>query len=125
MIYQVRRTDGSVDSCSSGTLVAADGSNRHLPASAIAILPGNLWRSEASGGRYPVAWTVRIPEGGLELAVHASQLNQEMNTTGSTGIAYWEGSIQVEGRAHNQPVRGHGYLEMTGYAGKSLGMLLK
>lgn len=124
MIYQIRRTDGKADPSSSGTLVAADGKPKHLDHSAFTLVPGDRWRSDTSGGSYPIAWTVRVPEEHLELSVRASMPNQEMNTIASTGIAYWEGSIQVEGRAGSQPVRGQGYLEMTGYAGKSLGTLV-
>ncbi len=44
----------------------------------------------------------------------------------STGIAYWEGMIDVAGpagKSGSQAVRGSGYLEMTGYHG-SLGRVL-
>ncbi len=125
MVYQIRRSDGTTDPFSSGTLVAADGTARHLPQSALVLTPGERWTSKASGGAYPIAWTVCVPQEGLELNVRASMVNQELNTTASSGIAYWEGSIQVDGRSGGHPVRGRGYLEMTGYAGKSLGALVQ
>jgi predicted secreted hydrolase len=48
--------------------------------------------------------------------------DQELRTLGD-GIAYWEGMIQVVGTAGGRPVRGRGYLEMTGYRG-SLGRVM-
>ena len=41
-----------------------------------------------------------------------------------SGVSYWEGAIEVEGTRAGQPVKGRGYLEMTGYAGRALGELL-
>ena len=39
--------------------------------------------------------------------------DQELVTAASTGVAYWEGSVTVEGSA-----RGRGYVELTGYAAR-------
>jgi predicted secreted hydrolase len=46
----------------------------------------------------------------------ASLDDQEMITTGSTGVTYWEGSLSVNGRAGSVTVTGQGYMELTGYA---------
>jgi predicted secreted hydrolase len=35
------------------------------------------------------------------------------------GLAYWEGSVRVTGTSAGKPVTGQGYVELTGYAGKS------
>ena len=48
--------------------------------------------------------------------------DQELSLVQSTGVAYWEGMIDVNGQAGGQAVRGAGYLEMTGYYG-SLGRI--
>ncbi|MDP6620379.1 MAG: lipocalin family protein [Nitrospinota bacterium] len=32
-------------------------------------------------------------------------------------MTYWEGAVRVSGEAEGKPVRGMGYVEMTGYAG--------
>ena len=73
---------------------------------------------------YPIEWTVSIPAHGLELAVTTPLEDQELSLVRSTGIAYWEGMIDVTGTtASGAPVTGHGYLEMTGYHG-SLGRVL-
>jgi predicted secreted hydrolase len=126
MVFQVRRADGSVDPRSSGTLVAADG--RTLPIAAtegLRLEPGRAWTSPASGARYPVEWTVRVPASALNLAVRAAVDAQELKTDESTGVTYWEGAIDVAGQAGGRPVTGRGYLEMTGYAGVPLGSVMR
>ena len=69
---------------------------------------------------YPIEWTVAIPSQRLELTVTTPLDDQELSLERSTGIAYWEGMIDVAGTTGNGPVTGSGYLEMTGYHG-SLG----
>ena len=52
----------------------------------------------------------------MQLQLTAALDNQEMITTGSTGVTYWEGSVTVNGQASGVPVTGRGYMELTGYA---------
>lgn len=40
---------------------------------------------------------------------------QELVTTKSTQVTYWEGAVDVTGRSGGTLVRGEGYVEMTGY----------
>jgi predicted secreted hydrolase len=42
---------------------------------------------------------------------------QELSTTRSTQVTYWEGAIETIGTAQGQPIHGKGYMELTGYAG--------
>ncbi len=44
--------------------------------------------------------------------------DQELITNRSTRVTYWEGAVSINGWYGNKPVSGHGYVEMTGYAGK-------
>jgi predicted secreted hydrolase len=126
MLFQLRRADGSIDPQSSGTLVEPGGTSAALAGrSGLRLEPGRTWRSAASGARYPVAWTIRLPALDGELAVSAALDDQELRTGESTGIAYWEGAIDVSGRLGGRPVKGRGYLEMTGYAGRSMGGLMR
>ena len=53
----------------------------------------------------------------MTLSVAAPVSDQEMRTAGSTGVNYWEGSVTAQGTSGRLPVRGRGYVEMTGYAG--------
>lgn len=78
--------------------------------------PKKHWTSPDTDGKYPISWEIRIAKADLKLAVKAAFEDQEMDTSASTGIIYWEGCIDVSGTRYNKSVKGSGYLEMTGYA---------
>jgi predicted secreted hydrolase len=118
MVYRMRRTDGATDRESAATLVAADGSTEHLTSSDFQLVPGKVWVSPKTAARYPVAWQIKIPKQGIDLALVTPLDDQELDTRGSTGIAYWEGAVKVQGTQAGKKLSGKGYLEMTGYAGK-------
>ncbi len=113
MLFRLRRKDGTADPYSAGTYVDPQGRTRRLGASEFAVTPGKTWTSPTTRGRYPVAWTVRVPSLGIEASVATRLPSQEL--TGST--AYWEGAIEIKGTKGSRRLSGAGYLEMTGYAG--------
>ena len=117
MLYRMRRKDGKPDQNSSGSLVQADGTKRHLDHSDFDIEATGHWTSPKSGGRYPMGWEVSVPAAGLRLRVTPDVLDQELVTRGSTQVTYWEGSVSVEGVSGGKKTKGRGYVEMTGYAG--------
>lgn len=121
MIYQIRRSDGTPDVHSSGTIVAPDGRADPLRHDEFRLIPGSRWRSPNTRARYPIEWTVRVPQRGIELQVRAAFPNQEMNTLATIGTPYWEGSVTATGTWNGREVQGRGYLEMTGYRGRGLG----
>ena len=123
MLYQLRRADGSRDPRSSGTLVDRSGRSTHLSSDRFTLTEGRSRFTSKNGTVYPTEWTVVVPSHKIELAVTTPISNQELTLLSSTGIAYWEGMIDVAGRSNGAPVAGHGYLEMTGYHG-SLGRVL-
>ena len=123
MLYQLRRADGSRDPRSSATLVDQAGKTTHLVNADFTMTPGKATFTSKNGAVYPVEWAVSIPSQRIELTVTTPLKDQELSLVGSTGIAYWEGIIDVNGRSGSQAVRGSGYLEMTGYHG-SLGRVL-
>ncbi|HYP29140.1 MAG TPA: lipocalin-like domain-containing protein [Blastocatellia bacterium] len=125
MLFQLRRSDGSIDSSSSGTLVDESGRAVHIPAPEFSLIPGRAWRSGASGATYPTEWTIDLPPYGLRLKARAAFDNQELRTPESTGVTYWEGSISVEGTEGGRNISGRGYLEMTGYSGQNMGALFQ
>ena len=106
MLYQLRRTDGSKDPLSKGSLVARDGTKRHLTSDLYTLEPLGTWASPL-GGAYPTRWRLRVPSEGLDLTVEAAFEAQELDAT----VRYWEGAVDVSG-SH----AGTGFLEMTGYA---------
>jgi predicted secreted hydrolase len=124
MLFRIRRDDGSIDPRSSGTLIDSRGGQTHLEYSNFSLTPGNAWRSMESGAKYPTSWQVDFPEHALSLKVSAAFAEQELRTTDSAGITYWEGSITAEDIKDGR-IRGRGYLEMTGYTGTGLGHMLR
>ena len=116
MLYRMRRKDGSDDPYSSGTLVDANGRARHLKLADFAIRATKTWRSPHSGATYPVRWTLTLPREGLSLDVSPALNDQELQTTRSSGVTYWEGACDVAGTQNGRPLRGQAYVELTGYA---------
>ena len=42
--------------------------------------------------------------------------DQELRTSRSTQVTYWEGAVSVSGIRQGRSVKGQGYVELTGYA---------
>ncbi len=120
MLYLLRRADGSLDPHSSGTLVDSQGGARHLRLADFQVQPRGSWKSPRSAAVYPAAWRLTVPAAGYELTLTPTLPDQELVTTLSTQVTYWEGGVRVTGKRDGQPVSGRGYVELTGYAG-SLG----
>ena len=115
MLYIIRRTDGTPDVTSSGSLVTNDGRVIHIRHDQIRITPTGRWKSPKSGATYPMGWRIEVPS--LRVALNARPLMeaQELITAGSTRVTYWEGAVDVDGSLGEVSVRGDGYVEMTGY----------
>ena len=115
MLYQIRRTDGSPDVTSSGSLIGSDGSVIHLRHDQLHITPLGSWHSSKSGATYPMGWRVVVPAFLIDVTLQPLLRDQELLTRGSTGVTYWEGAVDVNGRFDAVNVGGEGYVEMTGY----------
>jgi predicted secreted hydrolase len=122
MIYFLRKSDGSVEPTSSGTLVSPDGKATPLNLSKINVEALDHWKSPKSGGKYPSRWRIRIPSAGIDVTVKPLVAAQELVTEGSTGVVYWEGAVEGKGRSREKEVTCEGYVEMTGYAGTLRGL---
>jgi predicted secreted hydrolase len=120
MLFRLRRSDGTLDPYSAGTYVDSHGRSRHLAAGDFTVAPGKTWISAASGGRYPVEWSIAVPSIDFKATIRTPLAQQEI--TGGAGGNYWEGAIDIDGTRLNRPLRGVGYLEMTGYAGRVVGL---
>jgi predicted secreted hydrolase len=117
MLFRLRRRDGSVDPYSAGTYVDSRGVARHLSVDAFRIEPvaGSEWRSPATSARYPLRWRIAAPSLGLRLEASTPLEGQELASKDSVSPTYWEGAMDYAGTRGGKPVRGVGYLEMTGY----------
>jgi predicted secreted hydrolase len=114
MLYRIRRSDGSFEPTSDGTLVNSDGTYEHLTLQQYDIEQLRTWTSPHSGATYPSGWRLTIrPKVGasLSLTVDPLMVDQEINATGT----YWEGANRVSGTQDGKPVTGYGYAELTGY----------
>jgi predicted secreted hydrolase len=117
MIYLIRRTNGTLEPASSGTLVEPDGQWRHLDSGGFRVWSAGAWRSPRSGATYPARWRIEVPSAGLTLDLTPTVSDQELTTDATMGVTYWEGSVTAVGRENGRAVRGRGYVELTGYAG--------
>ncbi|HEV7766877.1 MAG TPA: lipocalin-like domain-containing protein [Thermoanaerobaculia bacterium] len=115
MLYVIRKTDGTPDVTSSGSIVTADGDVIPIRREQMRITPLARWKSKQSGATYPMGWRVEIPNFDVTLTVQPLLREQELITKGSTQITYWEGAVDVTGSFGGNAVRGEGYVEMTGY----------
>lgn len=116
MLFIIRRKDGSIDPYSAGTFVDSSGKSIHLRSADFSLAPAvTVWKSPATGASYPIQWKVSVPKLGVLLAAKTKLPQQEL--TGSTKLApsYWEGAMDFSGTRNASPIRGVGYLEMTGY----------
>ncbi len=120
MVYVLRNKDGTIEGASSGTLIERDGTARHLKLSEIILEVGSTWKSPRTKALYPAQWRIRVPAEQVDFTATPLVADQELVTSSSTGITYWEGAIQGKGLSKGRPVSIEGYAELTGYAG-SLG----
>ena len=115
MLYRLRTTSGGESPYSSGTFVDVKGAAHFLRDSDFSLTPGETWKTIQSKDVYPVAWAVTVPSLALELKQQTTLQNQELFSGSEITPSYWEGAVTYNGHIHSQPVKGVGYLEMTGY----------
>jgi len=116
MIYLLRLESGGYSPASCGTFVEVSGQEVHLNHEDFQVEVLDRWKSPHSGAVYPSRWRIHLPLMQLELSIVPNLADQELITRGSTQVIYWEGSVSVSGRSGQKPVKGVGYVEMTGYA---------
>jgi predicted secreted hydrolase len=96
MIYLLRHPDGSYSNASSGTFVNPNGESIHLTHEDFKAQILDRWTSKRSGATYLAVAIHVLPE--LELTIDPNLPDQELMTTRSTQVTYWEGSVSVSGR---------------------------
>lgn len=115
MVFSLRDIRGAFEK-PFGTLVLSDGKPVELSEKGIKINPIGSWTSPRTGTKYPSGWIVRVEDEEIELTVKPVIPDQELSTSGSTQVTYWEGAIRVSGKRRGLPVTGRGYVELVGYA---------
>ena len=116
MLYLMRRKDGTIDPYSSGTLVI-NGNYEHLDITQFRVAPQGKWKGKKSGGIYPSGWHITLMEKKIQLTVIPLVKDQELITSKTTQVIYWEGACRVYGKMGKMKVTGSGYVELAGYAG--------
>jgi len=113
MVFQIRRSDGTVDPFSSGTLIGPEGDKQSLSLEDFEIGIRATWRSPQTGVVYPSRWRVAVLDAGLDIEIEPYLADQELDVS----YAYWEGAVRFQGQRAGEAVSGEGYVELTGYAG--------
>jgi predicted secreted hydrolase len=111
MFYHLRRSDGTMEPFSAGTLVDPAGGTAGLVASDVELQVLDTWSSPLDGARYPARWRLRLARLDFDVEITPVLANQELNLS----VRYWEGAVDVAGRREARELRGRGYVEMTGY----------
>lgn len=119
MLFQIRGQNGAAAQMS-GTLIEADGAVHPMHAGDFVLEAFEAWRSPASGASYPLRWRIQLQRFGIEVTAGAALPEQEMRAELTPGLGYWEGAVDYSGTRNGRPLKGRGYLEMTGYSGRPM-----
>ena len=116
MLFFLRTSDGRISPVSGGTFVDPVGRTTTLGKEDIAVTTLDTWKSPHSKAVYPSRWRLQVLPYALDLLVFPNLADQEMLTSESTGVTYWEGSVSIRGTKEAIAIQGLGYVELTGYA---------
>jgi len=114
MLYVITSEEGA-QTVVDGSFVAPDGSLTVLDGDDFVVTPTGAWTSPDTAITYPSGWTITVPGEDLTLVVAPAMPDQELDTTATTGVIYWEGEVTVAGDRGGAPLSGLGYIELTGY----------
>ncbi len=115
MMYFLRDPSGKV-SATYATHVGADGAETLLDSGDFTSQALDTWTSPVTRAVYPSGWQVMIHSLNLSLTLTPELRDQELVTAATTGVAYWEGAVAIQGQQAGLPISGDGYVELTGYA---------
>jgi len=116
MLFRIRDKEGKAV-FSSATL--RESSGKVSEPTDFEMKPVGSWKSPHTGGCYPAAWEITLPSSALRLSLRAVLPDQELVLS---PFAYWEGMVTGSGSLNGNECKAEGYLEMTGYGGKILGL---
>lgn len=111
MYYQLRNTDGSISTFTTGSLIDPEGNKRTISPEEVNLEVLDRWESPNSESEYPSQWILEIPKENLRLELATLFDDQEMDVS----VRYYEGTISVNGTMAGKEIGGQGYIEMTGY----------
>jgi predicted secreted hydrolase len=115
MLHRPCEVGGTDAGPACATLIGENNEVEYLQDSDVSLVPQSYWTSRRTGVRYPVAWNIRAPKRGINLTVTPILRNQELDTRGTTCLAYWEGPSEVVGTMEDSAVGGRCFMELVGY----------
>ncbi len=121
MLYRLRLAPGGISPASSGNFIDRTGKALHLQGPDFRAQALESWKSPRTGVVYPTRWLIQIPKLELSFEVGADFPDQELDTSASTQVLYWEGSVSLAGQRGFKKLKGEGYMELTGYDRHSSG----
>jgi predicted secreted hydrolase len=114
-LWKIRDADGTYP-MQLGTLADRTGSTRNIDGDDFEVSATGRWQSARTGAVYPAGWSVSIPGEDLRIELEPTVADQELDTSPTIGVVYWEGSQKVTARRGNSALGGDAYVELTGYA---------
>lgn len=116
MLFRIRDKEGKA-AFLSGTIRDAKGTVSEIKD--LAMIPKGSWKSPHTSGLYPAGFEIAIPSRRLTLSLTPKLPDQELVLA---PFAYWEGAVKGEGTSGREKISAEGYLELTGYGGKIMGV---
>lgn len=95
--------------------IVTDPEGRWREYSDFSFEPVDYWTSSRTFERYPIRWTLTIPEISLSVKVETSYPEQEFVTLLSPP-AFWEGRVSISGKMLGEAVDGLGVVERSGFS---------
>ena len=111
LLNRTHRVDGSGTPRATGVLVAADGRARLLGRDEVELRPTAHRAGGLSGARYPVGWSLRLPDHGVEGAISPRGGDHEV----AAWLRYWGGPVALRAPSAPRRAAGHGFMQLTGY----------
>jgi lipocalin-like protein/hydroxyneurosporene synthase CrtC len=94
------------------TLLHPDGRHEIVDVEPLAKDATSIWKSAATGHRYPTQWVVSIPT--LKARLRVEPVVREQEVVSPIGIHKYEGASKVAGQLEGKPVMGHAVVELVG-----------
>jgi hypothetical protein len=94
------------------TMLHPDGRHEIVDVEPLAAGATSIWKSAATGKRYPTHWVVSIPM--LKARLRVEPLIREQEVVSPIGVNKYEGASKVDGEMEGKPVTGHAVVELVG-----------
>ncbi len=94
------------------TTLHPDGRHEIVAVEPLAEGATNIWKSAATGHRYPTQWMISIPM--LKARLRVEPFVREQEVVSPMGEHKYEGASSVAGQMEGEPVKGHAIVELVG-----------